>query len=144
MSVATTPTTAEAPALDERDLEPRTPMKRLGSTRKLAAFSSMFIFLYLNCSIMLYCVFFYEITKARASVHLIVTHNNTVQHTTCLALPRAHENEDVICPCPEIALAICPLKPERRSAYTQLLGGRMNGSAVVQSIIIYNILTFNK
>ncbi|CAH2041808.1 unnamed protein product, partial [Iphiclides podalirius] len=41
MSVATTPTAAEAPALDERDLEPRTPMKRLGSTRKLAAFSSV-------------------------------------------------------------------------------------------------------
>lgn len=27
-------------ALDERDMEPRTPMKRLGSTRKLAAFNS--------------------------------------------------------------------------------------------------------
>ncbi|CAH2220535.1 jg25680, partial [Pararge aegeria aegeria] len=38
-SGATTPTLGEAPALDERDLEPRTPMKRLGSTRKLAAFN---------------------------------------------------------------------------------------------------------
>lgn len=42
MSGAATPTTAEPPALDERDVEPRTPMKRLGSTRKLAAFSSKF------------------------------------------------------------------------------------------------------
>lgn len=40
MSGTTTPTTTEPPALDERDLEPRTPMKRLGSTRKLAAFNS--------------------------------------------------------------------------------------------------------
>ncbi|CAG9582901.1 unnamed protein product [Danaus chrysippus] len=49
-SGGTTPTMPEAPApagsvqppqplLDDRDLEPRTPMKRLGSTRKLAAFS---------------------------------------------------------------------------------------------------------
>ncbi|KPI91029.1 hypothetical protein RR46_14533 [Papilio xuthus] len=42
MSGATTPTAAECATLDERDLEPRTPMKRLGSTRKLAAFSSKF------------------------------------------------------------------------------------------------------
>ncbi|CAF4858091.1 unnamed protein product [Pieris macdunnoughi] len=43
VSEATTPSTAEPPAaavpFDERDLEPRTPMKRLGSTRKLAAFN---------------------------------------------------------------------------------------------------------
>ncbi|CAG4961249.1 unnamed protein product [Colias eurytheme] len=38
-SGATTPTAPEPP-LDERDLEPRTPMKRLGSTRKLAAFNT--------------------------------------------------------------------------------------------------------
>ncbi|CAH0726849.1 unnamed protein product, partial [Brenthis ino] len=38
-SGATTPTATEAPALDDRDMEPRTPMKRLGSTRKLAAFN---------------------------------------------------------------------------------------------------------
>lgn len=31
---------AEPLALDDRDAEPRTPMKRLGSTRKLAAFTS--------------------------------------------------------------------------------------------------------
>ncbi|XP_013161902.1 PREDICTED: SLIT-ROBO Rho GTPase-activating protein 2-like [Papilio xuthus] len=41
MSGATTPTAAECATLDERDLEPRTPMKRLGSTRKLAAFSNI-------------------------------------------------------------------------------------------------------
>ncbi|KAM3956400.1 LOW QUALITY PROTEIN: rho GTPase-activating protein 4 [Aphomia sociella] len=45
MSGATTPTTTEPPAslptLDDRDMEPRTPMKRLGSTRKLAAFSNI-------------------------------------------------------------------------------------------------------
>ncbi|CAG9788020.1 unnamed protein product [Diatraea saccharalis] len=40
MSGATTPAT-EAPALQDRDVEPRTPMKRLGSTRKLAAFSNI-------------------------------------------------------------------------------------------------------
>ncbi|OWR47963.1 hypothetical protein KGM_213987 [Danaus plexippus plexippus] len=48
-SGGTTPTMPEAPApagsvqplLDDRDLEPRTPMKRLGSTRKLAAFSTI-------------------------------------------------------------------------------------------------------
>uniref|UniRef100_A0A2H1VXU4 SFRICE_036303 n=1 Tax=Spodoptera frugiperda TaxID=7108 RepID=A0A2H1VXU4_SPOFR len=40
MSEATTPTATEAPALDDRDVEPRTPMKRLGSTRKLAAFNT--------------------------------------------------------------------------------------------------------
>ncbi|XP_061376966.1 rho GTPase-activating protein 4-like [Danaus plexippus] len=48
-SGGTTPTMPEAPApagsvqplLDDRDLEPRTPMKRLGSTRKLAAFSNI-------------------------------------------------------------------------------------------------------
>ncbi|XP_045500115.1 rho GTPase-activating protein 4-like [Colias croceus] len=39
-SGATTPTAPEPP-LDERDLEPRTPMKRLGSTRKLAAFNNI-------------------------------------------------------------------------------------------------------
>lgn len=39
-SGATTPTLGEAAALDERDLEPRAPMKRLGSTRKLSAFNS--------------------------------------------------------------------------------------------------------
>ncbi|KPJ15720.1 hypothetical protein RR48_05684 [Papilio machaon] len=44
MSGATTPTAAECAALDERDLEPRTPMKRLGSTRKLAAFSTRQLF----------------------------------------------------------------------------------------------------
>ncbi|KAI8431887.1 hypothetical protein MSG28_004445 [Choristoneura fumiferana] len=40
MSEATTPT-GEVPVfeLDDRDAEPRTPMKRLGSTRKLAAFN---------------------------------------------------------------------------------------------------------
>ena len=47
MSGATTPTATEAPAalaaLDERDVEPRTPMKRLGSTRKLAAFNSEYL-----------------------------------------------------------------------------------------------------
>ncbi|CAH2982782.1 unnamed protein product [Chilo suppressalis] len=32
---------SEAPALQDRDVEPRTPMKRLGSTRKLAAFSNI-------------------------------------------------------------------------------------------------------
>lgn len=37
---AVVPVPAEALALDERDAEPRTPMKRLGSTRKLAAFTS--------------------------------------------------------------------------------------------------------
>ncbi|XP_063829033.1 SLIT-ROBO Rho GTPase-activating protein 3-like [Ostrinia nubilalis] len=41
MSGAATPTAPEPPALDERDVEPRTPMKRLGSTRKLAAFSNI-------------------------------------------------------------------------------------------------------
>ncbi|PZC72407.1 hypothetical protein B5X24_HaOG211251 [Helicoverpa armigera] len=41
MSGATTPTGTEAPALDDRDVEPRTPMKRLGSTRKLAAFNNI-------------------------------------------------------------------------------------------------------
>ncbi|CAH0686516.1 unnamed protein product [Spodoptera exigua] len=41
MSEATTPTATEAPALDDRDVEPRTPMKRLGSTRKLAAFNNI-------------------------------------------------------------------------------------------------------
>ncbi|CAH4031608.1 unnamed protein product [Pieris brassicae] len=44
VSEATTPSTAEPPAAapyDERDLEPRTPMKRLGSTRKLAAFNNI-------------------------------------------------------------------------------------------------------
>ncbi|KAJ8719276.1 hypothetical protein PYW08_011451 [Mythimna loreyi] len=45
MSGATTPTAPEAPAaaaaLDDRDVEPRTPMKRLGSTRKLAAFNNI-------------------------------------------------------------------------------------------------------
>ncbi|CAD0197541.1 unnamed protein product [Chrysodeixis includens] len=41
MSGATTPTAVEAPPLDDRDMEPRTPMKRLGSTRKLAAFSNI-------------------------------------------------------------------------------------------------------
>lgn len=40
MSGAATPTAVEAPPLDDRDVEPRTPMKRLGSTRKLAAFNS--------------------------------------------------------------------------------------------------------
>ncbi|XP_050663603.1 rho GTPase-activating protein 4-like isoform X2 [Leptidea sinapis] len=50
-SGATTPCAVEAPSapatapvlasLDERDLEPRTPMKRLGSTRKLAAFNNI-------------------------------------------------------------------------------------------------------
>lgn len=40
MSGAGTPTTTEPPPLDDRDVEPRTPMKRLGSTRKLAAFNS--------------------------------------------------------------------------------------------------------
>ncbi|XP_072948979.1 rho GTPase-activating protein 4-like [Epargyreus clarus] len=39
-SGAATPPGAEG-ALDERDLEPRTPMKRLGSTRKLAAFTNI-------------------------------------------------------------------------------------------------------
>lgn len=45
MSEATTPT-GDAPVfeLDDRDAEPRTPMKRLGSTRKLAAFNSEFRF----------------------------------------------------------------------------------------------------
>lgn len=33
---------AEPLALDDRDAEPRTPMKRLGSTRKLAAFASKY------------------------------------------------------------------------------------------------------
>lgn len=41
MSGAATPTAAEAPPLDDRDVEPRTPMKRLGSTRKLAAFNNI-------------------------------------------------------------------------------------------------------
>ncbi|CAB3227988.1 unnamed protein product [Arctia plantaginis] len=44
MSGAATPTAVEAPPLDDRDVEPRTPMKRLGSTRKLAAFNSEPIF----------------------------------------------------------------------------------------------------
>lgn len=34
-----------APPLDDRDVEPRTPMKRLGSTRKLAAFSSEYAYI---------------------------------------------------------------------------------------------------
>ncbi|KAJ0176350.1 hypothetical protein K1T71_008524 [Dendrolimus kikuchii] len=41
MSGAGTPTTTEPPPLDDRDVEPRTPMKRLGSTRKLAAFNNI-------------------------------------------------------------------------------------------------------
>ncbi|XP_050344207.1 SLIT-ROBO Rho GTPase-activating protein 1-like isoform X2 [Nymphalis io] len=41
VSGTTTPTAVEAPALDDRDMEPRTPMKRLGSTRKLAAFNNI-------------------------------------------------------------------------------------------------------
>lgn len=51
MSGAATPTAAEPPALDERDVEPRTPMKRLGSTRKLAAFNSMFNLHYSQCQL---------------------------------------------------------------------------------------------
>lgn len=41
MASAEEPPADDAPLLE--DMEPRTPMKRLGSTRKLAAFNSKFL-----------------------------------------------------------------------------------------------------